>query len=125
MVKEKEFWSWLRKYFDKQGVLYDRIEPTVPGTPDVWAIYHEKQRWIELKSESGYKINLRPEQKRWAISRTRAGATVFLLVKRITAKVNQLELMLMNREGEYVLIDIYPKLSGRYNVTKLIEDLFK
>ena len=122
-VKESAFWRWLKKKFDELGVLYDRIEPTVPGTPDINAIYNHKEVWIELKSESGEGINIKPWQTRWAIRREEAGSQPFLLVKRKTSKYDQLELYTI-RNKNWVLCVVIPKISAGYNTSELIDYIF-
>lgn len=124
-IKESSFWTYLKKYFDKHKVLYDRIEPTVPGTPDVNAIHNGKEIWIELKSEDGYKIGIKPWQIRWAKRRARAGSHVYLLIKRKTAKVDQIEVMYMCPDtNKYQLIGIYPKQGTAYPIKEIIKEIF-
>lgn len=121
-VKESVFWRWLKQYFDKYGVLYDRLEPTTCGTPDLNAIYNNKEVWIELKSESGYKIGIKPWQTRWAQKRTHAGSVCFLLVKRKTAKHDQIELFQME-DDIWKPVCVHTNNNG-YNAEKLIKDIF-
>lgn len=123
-IKESTFWKWLRPHFISHGVLADRLEPTTCGTPDVNAIHRGKEVWIELKSESGYDIDIKPWQTRWAAKRTVAGSTCFLLVKRKTSKVDQIELYKMV-QGDWKARGFYPKKSNKYPVTTMIDNIFE
>lgn len=123
-VKESTFWNYIKKHFDKLGVLYDRIEPvSKPGIPDVNAIYKGKEIWIELKSESGLQINIKPWQTKWAQRRSAAGSNCYLLVKRITSKYDQLELFKMDQDL-WCLQKVVPKTGSTYLCSDLIDIMF-
>jgi Holliday junction resolvase len=122
-VIESNFWGFVKKHFDELGVLYDRIEPvSKAGIPDVNALYKGKEVWIELKSEPGLQINIKPWQTRWAQKRAKAGAHCYLLVKRKTSSYDQIELFKML--DTWKLLGVFPKEGASYNFKSVLENIF-
>lgn len=122
-VRESAFWRYLKTHFDRHQIVYDRIEPTTPGTPDINAIHNRKEVWIELKSEDGEGIGIKPWQTRWAIRREAAGSHPYLLVKRKTAKYDQIELYRMS-DGKWELYEMTTRTGSGYDIVNIIRRIF-
>ena len=91
---EATFYQWLAVKLNEFGCQHwDRIESsTSKGIPDLDICHNGRCTKIELKYEAGNQVKIRPEQRNWINKRIKSGGRVFILVKRVTAKVNQIEL---------------------------------
>ena len=123
-VIESSFWNFVKKHFEQHSVLFDRVEPVSrAGIPDVNAVYKGKEVWIELKSESGLQINIKPWQTRWAQKRETAGSNCYLLVKRKTSLYDQIELYKMTNQ-RWSLLHVQPRQGTTYCFSNIIERIF-
>ncbi len=91
---EAVFYRWLAEKFKDFSVdQWDRIESTTTkAIPDIDLCHKGICTKLELKAEMGNQVKLKPEQRNWIMKRVRSGGRVFILVKRTTAKLNQIEL---------------------------------
>ena len=80
-MSESKFYQQLKKSLPY--VYFERIENRIgQGTPDITAIYNQKEIWIELKFIKLNKINLSSFQISWHLKRFSLGIRTFILVKR-------------------------------------------
>lgn len=80
-MSESKFYQQLKKSLPQ--VYFERIENRIgQGTPDITAIYNQKEIWIELKFIKLNKINLSTFQISWHLKRFSLGIRTFILVKR-------------------------------------------
>lgn len=91
---EATFYQWLAaKLFEFGCQHWDRIESsTSKGIPDLDICHNGRCTKVELKYEAGNQVKIRPEQRNWINKRIKSGGRVFILVKRKTAKLDQIEL---------------------------------
>jgi len=91
---EATFYQWLSPKLKEFGCQHwDRIESsTSKGIPDLDICHNGRCTKVELKAEKGNQVGLSPEQRNWIVKRVRAGGRVYILVKRVTARLNQIEL---------------------------------
>lgn len=122
-MSESGFWTLLAPKFKKQGITYDRIESyTSRGIADVQAYIKGKIVPIELKFEKGMKIGLRPEQVIWHYQRNKEGIKTYILVRRMTATLDQIEVHTFDyTTKEPKLRKINSKKGTGYNLDTLIQ----
>lgn len=120
---EATFYRWLASKFTHFEVdQWDRIESsTTKGLPDVDICHKGVCTKLEIKYEKGNQVHLRPEQRNWINKRIKAKGRVFIIVKRQTAKLDQIELYsgeqaaaLFNKE-DVTPIKVAKKVGLSYN----------
>lgn len=91
---EATFYQWLSPKLKQFGCQHwDRIETGInKGIPDLDICHQGRCTKVELKAEKGNQVGLSAEQRNWINKRIKAGGRVFILVKRKTAKLDQIEL---------------------------------
>lgn len=128
---EATFYRWLATKLTEFGCEHwDRIESsTSKGIPDLDICHKGRCTKVELKYEKGNQVHLRPEQRNWINKRIKAGGRVYILVKRQTAKVDQIEIYnglaansLYNRE---FVLPLYKaeKIGNSYNMSEMAKIL--
>ncbi len=80
MTPEAKFWNWLKPHLKGH---VQRIENSIErGTPDVNICHEGKEIWLELKvPKSSNCVDIRKEQRVWAVRRSLAGGKVFVLAR--------------------------------------------
>ena len=93
MPKEAGLWTLLKAHLPKESH-FQRIETggTGKGVPDVNYCYEGKEIWIELKSIEGLKSTLTPFQVAWIYKRYQSGGNVFILIRKINGKKQEMKL---------------------------------
>lgn len=131
---EATFYRWIATKLTEFGCEHwDRIESsTSKGIPDLDICHKGRCTKIELKAEKGNQVHLRPEQRNWINKRVKSGGRVFILVKRQTAKLDQIELytgmcadLLFNKQIAEPLITA-KKIGNSYNkdeMKKILETI--
>lgn len=129
-IKESEFWQFIRKKLKEYKIQFDRIESyTSKGIADLFLYmpkYNQKIVPVELKSEQGNKVNLRPEQKVWHYMMNKNGIRTFILVRRLTAKLDQIELYTVKANDPdcgITLVHTINKLNNTWNLRYIIDTI--
>ena len=77
---ERDFWKLIKRNTPK--VHWTRVEsPGSPGVPDVNGCRDGVEAWLELTILRGRKVELRPAQVAWLISRSRAGGRSWIVAR--------------------------------------------